>query len=460
MNTNKLNINTLVDEAKFTPFHWGVLIWCLMIIIFDGYDLVIYGVVLPILMQEWALTTVQAGLLASTALFGMMFGAMSFGTLSDKLGRKKTIMICIAIFSGFTFLGAFATTPTEFGTLRFLAGLGIGGVMPNVVALMTEYAPKRIRSTLVAIMFSGYAIGGMASALLGAWLVPTYGWKIMFYIASIPLFTLPLIWKFLPESLMFLTKKGETEQTRAIVQKIAPEQKLTAETTFVLNEATVGDDAPLRALFQQGRTFSTLMFWGAYFTGLFMVYALSTWLTKLMAMSGYTLGSALSFVIALNVGAVAGCIIGGGLADRFHIKWVLVCMYGLGSVFLYMMTLPMPIEVLYFNIGMVGACTTGAQIVAYAYCGQFYPSGIRATGIGMAAGIGRMGAILSPVLIGFIVALNLPIEQNFMVIAAAGLIGAVALSFINHNRSDAVLSSLKTTAKEDINYIKQPPIRQ
>ncbi|MGB8697753.1 MFS transporter, partial [Acinetobacter sp.] len=107
MNTNKLNINTLVDEAKFTPFHWGVLIWCLMIIIFDGYDLVIYGVVLPILMQEWALTTVQAGLLASTALFGMMFGAMSFGTLSDKLGRKKTIMICIAIFSGFTFLGAF-----------------------------------------------------------------------------------------------------------------------------------------------------------------------------------------------------------------------------------------------------------------------------------------------------------------------------------------------------------------
>ena len=365
-------------------------------------------------------------------------------------------MICIAIFSGFTFLGAFATTPTEFGTLRFLAGLGIGGVMPNVVALMTEYAPKRIRSTLVAIMFSGYAIGGMASALLGAWLVPTYGWKIMFYIASIPLFTLPLIWKFLPESLMFLTKKGETEQTRAIVQKIAPEQKLTAETTFVLNEATMGDDAPLRALFQQGRTFSTLMFWGAYFTGLFMVYALSTWLTKLMAMSGYTLGSALSFVIALNVGAVAGCIIGGGLADRFHIKWVLVCMYGLGSVFLYMMTLPMPIEVLYFNIGMVGACTTGAQIVAYAYCGQFYPSGIRATGIGMAAGIGRMGAILSPVLIGFIVALNLPIEQNFMVIAAAGLIGAVALSFINHNRSDAVLSSLKTTAKEDINYIKQP----
>ena len=202
MQSNKININTLIDEAKFTPFHWGVLFWCLMIIIFDGYDLVIYGVALPLLMQEWALSAVQAGLLASTALFGMMFGAMTFGTLSDKLGRKKTIMICVAIFSGFTFLGAFASNPVEFGILRFLAGLGIGGVMPNVVALMTEYAPKRIRSTLVALMFSGYAIGGMTSALLGAWLVPEFGWKIMFYIAIIPLVALPLIWKFLPESLM------------------------------------------------------------------------------------------------------------------------------------------------------------------------------------------------------------------------------------------------------------------
>lgn len=255
MSTQNLNINTVVDEAKFTPFHWSVLIWCLLIIIFDGYDLVIYGVALPLLMQEWGLSAVQAGLLASTALFGMMFGAMSFGTLSDKLGRKKTIMICVAIFSGFTFLGAFASSPVEFGILRFLAGLGIGGVMPNVVALMTEYAPKRIRSTLVAVMFSGYAIGGMTSALLGAWLVADYGWKIMFILAGIPFVALPILWKFLPESLMFLTKKGDTTQVAKIVQKISPEQNINAATQFVLNDVIAGDEAPLRALFQQGRTF-------------------------------------------------------------------------------------------------------------------------------------------------------------------------------------------------------------
>lgn len=108
MESQTLNINKVIDEAKFSPFHWKVLFWCLLIIIFDGYDLIIYGVALPLLMEEWSLTSVQAGFLASAALFGMMFGAMIFGTLSDKIGRKKTIMICVALFSSFTFFGAFA----------------------------------------------------------------------------------------------------------------------------------------------------------------------------------------------------------------------------------------------------------------------------------------------------------------------------------------------------------------
>ena len=253
----------------------------------------------------------------------------------------------------------------------------------------------------------------------------------------------------MPESLAYLLKRQNQKDLQKVVKDIDPTIQM--DTTVVFTQAIKADtvNTPMAQLFKEGRSFSTLMFWGAYFTGLFMVYSLSTWLTKLMALSGYTLGSALSFVIALNVGAVAGCIVGGWLADRFHIKWVLVSMYALGSVFLYMMTFKMPTEILYFNIAMVGACTTGAQIVAYAYCGQFYPSAIRATGIGMAAGVGRMGAILAPVLIGFIVALNLPIEQNFMVIAAAGLIGAVALSFINHKRSDVMLtSSIETAAPE------------
>ena len=431
MGTQNLNINTVVDEAKFTPFHWSVLIWCLLIIIFDGYDLVIYGVALPLLMQEWGLSSVQAGLLASTALFGMMFGAMSFGTLSDKLGRKKTIMICVAIFSGFTFLGAFAASPIEFGILRFLAGLGIGGVMPNVVALMTEYAPKRIRSTLVAVMFSGYAIGGMASALLGAWLVTDYGWKIMFIIAGVPFLALPIIWKFLPESLMFLTKKGATEQVRHIVQKISPEQTIHADTQFVLNDVIAGDEAPLRALFQQGRLFSTLMFWVAFFMCLLMVYALGSWLPKLMIQAGYSLGASMLFLFALNIGGMVGAIGGGALADRFHLKPVLSIMFTVGALALILLGFNSPQAVLYSLIAIAGAATIGSQILLYTFVAQFYPTAVRSTGMGWASGIGRIGAIVGPILTGALLTLQLPHQMNFLVIAIPGVIAALAVFMVN-----------------------------
>ena len=431
MQSNKININTLIDEANFTQFHWGVLFWCLMIIIFDGYDLVIYGVALPLLMQEWALSAVQAGLLASTALFGMMFGAMTFGTLSDKLGRKKTIMICVAIFSGFTFLGAFASNPVEFGILRFLAGLGIGGVMPNVVALMTEYAPKRIRSTLVALMFSGYAIGGMTSALLGAWLVPEFGWKIMFYIAIIPLVALPLIWKFLPESLMYLTNKKEIEQTRSIVQKISPSQQLNGDTEFVLNEVTKGDEAPVKALFQQGRMFSTFMFWIAFFMCLLMVYALGSWLPKLMIQAGYSLGASMIFLFALNIGGMIGAIGGGALADRFHIKKVLTIMFICGAAALILLGFNSPQIVLYTLIAVAGAATIGSQILLYTFVAQYYPSTVRSTGMGWASGIGRIGAIVGPVLTGALLTMNLPHQMNFFAIAIPGVIAALAIFMVN-----------------------------
>lgn len=431
MENTQLDINTVVDKAKFTAFHWNVLIWCLLIIIFDGYDLVIYGVALPLLMQQWSLTAVQAGLLASTALFGMMFGAMSFGTLSDKIGRKKTIMICVAIFSGFTFLGAFASSPVEFGVLRFIAGLGIGGVMPNVVALMTEYAPKRIRSTLVALMFSGYAIGGMTSALLGAWLVADYGWKIMFYIAIIPFLALPIIWKCLPESLMFLTKKGEQKHIAEIVQKIAPEQQVTVATQFVAAEVATIDQAPLRALFQQGRSFSTFMFWIAFFMCLLMVYALGSWLPKLMIQAGYSLGASMIFLFALNIGGMVGAIGGGVLADKFHLKPVLSIMFAVGAVALIMLGFNSPQLVLYTLIAIAGAATIGSQILLYTFVAQFYPATVRSTGMGWASGIGRIGAIVGPVLTGALLTFQLPHQMNFLMIAIPGVIAAAAIFMVN-----------------------------
>jgi len=431
-----VNVNAVIDQAKFTPFHWTILLWCLLIIIFDGYDLVIYGVVLPLLMQEWSLTSVQAGMLASTALCGMMFGAMLFGALADKIGRKNVILICVTFFSGFTFLGAFASSPFEFGILRFLAGLGIGGVMPNLVALTSEYAPKRIRSTLVGTMFSGYAIGGILSALIGSYLVESQGWQIMFLIAGIPLLLLPVIWKFLPESLTFLVKTGKTEQAHRIIQKISPEQTITSSTRLTLNDDNVPTGSSVKGLFQQGRAFNTLMFWVLFFMCLLMVYALSSWLPKLMLAAGYSLGKSILFLLALNVGAMIGSIGGGILSDKFHLKPVIMGMLMAGVVALVGLGFNSPAYVLYGLVTIAGAATIGTSILLYSYVAQFYPLSVRSTGIGCASGVGRIGAIVGPILTGMLLTLNLPHTMNFVMIAIPAMIAIFAILSLKRHKFD------------------------
>ena len=446
-----IDAHKLADEARFNCFHAKVLAWCFLVIIIDGYDIAIAGAALPSIMSEMGVDASTAGFMASSALFGMMFGAIFLGALSDKIGRRWTISICIFLFSVFTAAAGLTNDPVTFSVMRFIAGLGIGGVMPNIVAQMTEYSPKRIRSFMTTVMFSGYAVGGILAAAIGKQFIAEFGWQIVFFAAGVPVLLIPFVLRSMPESLSLVVWRQNESQLRQLVKNIAPQVKLGANDKFLVPQREKASGVPVANLFKEGRGVSTIMLWIAFFTGLFMVYALSTWLTKLMAMSGYSLGSALSFVMALNIGAVVGAIGGGWLADRLHMKWVLVGMYALGSVFLYLMTFKVPTEFLYVVIGAVGACTTGAQIVAYAYSGQFYPMNIRSTGVGMAAGIGRLGAILAPVLIGLIVSLQLPLEQNFLVIAAAGVVGSIALACINHRRSATEVSDRELVRKQHVN---------
>ncbi|WP_297428721.1 MFS transporter [uncultured Acinetobacter sp.] len=431
MTAQTMNVNAVVDQAKFNKFHVNVLFWCLLIILFDGYDLAINGVALPLLMQEWGLSAVQAGMLASTALGGMMFGAMFFGMLADKIGRKSVIMICIILFSGFTFWGGFASTPTEFGVLRFLAGLGIGGVMPNLVALTSEYAPQRMRSTLVTTMFSGYAVGGVMAALLGSWFTPTYGWQIMFWIAGIPLLLLPIIWKFLPESIIFMVKADKQEQARHVLTRLAPEANVTATTPLELSKAEVPESATVANLFKKGRATNTLLFWLAFFMCLLTMYALGSWMPKLMMAAGYSMGSSLLFLLAMNIGAVIGTVSGGMLADRFHLKPVIMVLGVVGAIVLSLLGFEPPQVALYLMIALAGAASIGSQILLYSYVAQYYPVAVRSTGIGWASAVGRSGAIIGPILIGMLLGMDLPHQYNFIAVGIPLLVVAIAVTLIS-----------------------------
>lgn len=430
-----IDVHRHADEARFNRFHGRILLWCAVIIIFDGYDLAVAGIALPSIMKEMGVTAQNAGFMVSSALFGMMFGAIFLGTLADRIGRNRTIGLCIALFSVFTAAAGLCHDSYSFSAMRFLAGLGVGGVMPNVVAQMTEYSPKKIRATMTTLMFSGYAVGGMLAALLGKGLIETYGWSSEFLAAGAPLVLIPFIMKTMPESMPFLIRQNRIDDLKTIVSRIAPDYRADPNDRFSLPAEDRAESAPIGKLFQDGRGFSTVMFWIAFFMCLFMVYALSSWLTKLMASAGYSLGSALTFVLVLNFGAMIGAVGGGWLADRFHIKYVLVGMYALAAVSISLLGYKMPTELLFLMVGLAGASTIGTQIVTYAYAGQFYPMAVRSTGIGWASGVGRSGAILAPIVIGTLVGLSLPLQQNFMAIAVPAVIANIAVLLIDHKRA-------------------------
>ena len=422
----KVDVHDVIDHAKFSGFHWMVMCLCALLLIFDGYDLFIFGVVLPAIMKEWSLTPLQAGALGSYALFGMMFGALVFGTLADKIGRKKGIAICFALFSGATIINGFASSPTEFGIFRFIAGLGCGGLMPNAVALMSEYAPKRLRSTLVAVMFSGYSLGGMLAAGVGIYMLPTFGWQSMFFAAGIPLLLLPVILYLLPESVGFLVRQGRHEQARAILARIEPSRAISSNDELVLHD-TKGGSASVVELFREGRLLRTLCLWVAFFCCLLMVYALSSWLPKLMAQAGYSLGSSLSFLLALNFGGMAGAILGGWLGDRLNLYKVIIGFVAAAAVSISVLGVKSATEMLYLLIFIAGATTIGTQILLYAGTAQFYGLSIRSTGLGWASGIGRNGAIVGPLLGGALMTAQLPLQLNFMVFAIPGAVAALAM---------------------------------
>ncbi|MFK0276913.1 MFS transporter [Ensifer sp. NPDC090286] len=421
-----IDVNEAIDGSPLGRFQWMVVALTALLLIVDGYDVFVAGTVLPTLIKEWGLSKPQAGALQAWALFGMMFGALIFGPLADRIGRKKGIAISFLLFTLSTLLTGFANSPEQFKIFRFFAGLGCGGLMPNAVALMNEYAPKRLRGTLVALMFSGYSVGGMVAAGLGIGLIPSYGWKPMFFIAAVPLLLLPVIlWK-LPESLGFLIRQGKQDEAKRIYAKIDPSARLDAIDRLVFTEAK-GASASVLELFRHQRTLRTVMLWVAFFCCLLLVYLLSSWLPKVLQEAGYAEKASLLSLFSLNFGGMVGAIAGGWLGDRFGLPKVVVGFFVAAAFSIALIGFNPPAGVLFLLVFVAGATTIGTQILLYASVAQLYNLSVRSTGLGWASGVGRIGAIVGPTLGGVLLAQELPLQQNFAIFAIPAAISAVAM---------------------------------
>src|SRR5688572_24418761 len=373
---------------------------CFATIVFDGYDLIVYGSVVPELLDygPWALTPQRVGNIASLGLAGMLVGALGVGALTDLIGRRKVLLGCLVWFSLAMGLCAVAPSAGVFAAARFLAGLGLGGVMPTTVALTVEYAPADRHHRYNAVMFSGYSVGGILAALLAIWFLPDHGFRFLFGLGMLPLFTVvPLAWRFLPESRQF---------------KAAKKQPLS------------------RALFTGPKLKASVLFPLASFCGLLLVYGLNTWLPKIMQKAGYPLTSSLAFLVMLNVGAVIGAVSGSAVADRLGAKLVTAAGFVVAAVAVLLMSRGLSVGVLYVVVAAAGLGSVGTQILLNGYVASHYQPEYRATALGWTLGIGRLGAILGPTVGGFLLASSLGVDWNFYGFAVAAVVGAALIAFV------------------------------
>lgn len=406
-----------------------VLSLCWIAVFFDGIDTFMYGATIPYMTADSALQMNEslAGNIGSFATFGMLVGALGTGLLTDAIGRRWGIIICTAIFSLCSAICAIAPNAATFGIARTVAGVGLGGLLPTAIAMISEFSPAKRRNLSIGTLMTAHQAGGIIAALLGLWLLPAFGWRSLYWVGVIPLvLLLPLIYKFLPESMGFLASKGRFEEARAVAVRynIAIHDQPSTQSAGKKN-AFQG----LAELFRGHRAALTLLFWCASFGGLLLVYGVSTWLPSLMRAEGYNLGSSLMFLVIINLGGIFGMLLAGRTSDwvgpvRVSMIWFLIT-----AATIFLLGIKMNIILTYVVVFVAGAFLFSAQTMVYAAVSHVFPTRNRATAIGWTTGMGRFGAVFGPWLGGQLFAMGHE-GWGFTAFAIAALFSVTMLALV------------------------------
>ncbi|SDM11593.1 MFS transporter, AAHS family, benzoate transport protein [Geodermatophilus siccatus] len=406
-------------------------------LVFDGYDLVVYGTVLPIFLDDptqiGPVTPAVGGALGSYALVGVLVGALLAGTVSDVLGRRKLMLLAYGWFAVGMGVTAFSQSTTVFGLMRFLTGLGIGCLLATTAALVSEYAPPGKKNLYNALTYSGIAVGSTLSALLAIFLLPAIGWRGMFFIGALPLVTLlPLAVVKLPESSVWLQARGRLEEARALAERTGvPLSEAPAVAATSDRRERVG----FAGLFSGANALPAILLGFMSVTGLVLVYALNTWLPELMGRAGFTTKGSLAFLLVLNGAAVVGQLIGSRLADRWGPKPVVAGFFLLGAVAIALLTLSLPLGFLLLFVALAGVGTSGTQTLVYGFVANYFRTNVRGAAVAWCAGFGRLGGIGGPLLGGLLVGAGLALNSIFLILAGIALAGVVLTLLVPTRRA-------------------------
>lgn len=418
-----------IDQAPFSSAQKRIVLLCALVAMLDGFDTQAIAFVAPVIATKWGLPISAFGAVFGAGLAGLMLGALLFGPAADRFGRRLVTLVTTALFGVFTLMTAWSDSLTTLLVLRFLAGLGLGGAMPNIIALTAEYSPARSRATMVSLMFCGFPLGAVLGGLLAARMIPAFGWESTFLLGgALPLILLPVLVAWLPESIRFLAARGTPEATlRSMLTPI-----LGAERASNLRFEAEPAQAPgmtVTKLFGRSRTARTLLLWAIFFMNLLLLYFLVNWLPSLLRQAGIPLDKAIVSTALLNLGGIVGALIFARVIDRIGPFRVLTCAYAAGAASTVAIghITDAGFTTLMAMVFLAGFCVIGAQISINALAAGAYPTEIRSTGVGWALGIGRAGSIVGPVVGGMLVGTGMATGSLFTIAAVPALIAAVAV---------------------------------
>lgn len=409
-----------------------ILTVCTAFTLFEGYDIVSYGVLVPALLArpDWDLTATFAGTIGSATVFGMLIGALVAGPLTDRLGRKSVFVGTAFVFSLGMALCAAAASPSQLLAFRVLVGLGSGGFLPTAVTFAVENSPLHRRNFNLAIVGSGVAVGGAAAGLLGAWAVPEFGYRVMFLLGVLPALALHLVVLKVPESISYLVAKGRTDEARRTIER----HRLDID----LEEAAPdGKDAPADvstraafvSLFARDSIGATVVFWIGTALCMMLIFGTNTWLPTIMVKSGYGMASSLGILGALNLGVVVGSLIASRFADRRGPKPFILLGFLTCTLALVVLASAPPVAVSYLMAVAVGFGGGGTQNLINAYLAIYYKPFNRGTGVGAALAFGRVGGIVGPVYVGTLVAAGVSSATSFYAFAVAAALALFVFAF-------------------------------
>jgi AAHS family 4-hydroxybenzoate transporter-like MFS transporter len=436
---SEIDVHEELAGAAVTPLHKVLGVLITLITLFDGYDTFNPAYVIHYVVQPWGLLPSQAGLLVSSGLVGFLFGAMGHGMVADRIGRRSTLLAGLWIVNVLTLLTAlFATDFLSFCTLRFVTGLGLGVLLPLGTTYINELAPQRVsnRFSLWGVTL-GWSLGGVVASMVGVFLTPQFGWQILYFVGALSIPLTLVVHAVLPESPKFLAAHGRVDELRALLSRLRPERGAVYRNASFRSAEKSTQRNTIAALLGPRYRRVSLTIWLTAFLSLFAIFGLTGWIPTVMLKRGETFAASFGFGALMQATSFFGGLTLAMLADRGFAGTprLLAGWWAVGGLAVGALVF---VNGHGFNLAIIaiaGFCIIGAQHVLNNFTANSYETGFRASGVGMELGVGRVGAILGPYVIGLLQQVTGGPEAVFWAIGGAAIVAALVIGTLTMQAS-------------------------